>query len=170
MEISALARRLTSEGRAVLHMEFGQPSVGAPSKAIAAARNALSTDNMGYWDSPALKERLARMYADRYGVSVSPRQFLTTCGASPALVLALHCCFGTGDRIAMARPGYVAYRNTVRALDMVAVEIPCGPEVRFQITAAAIDDVRRRHRGRRERTRAPGTTLAPPGSGASATE
>jgi aspartate/methionine/tyrosine aminotransferase len=62
-----------------------------------------------------------------------------TCGASPALVLALSSAFSPGDRIAMARPGYVAYRNTVRALNMEPVEIACGADVRFQLSAAALD-------------------------------
>jgi aspartate/methionine/tyrosine aminotransferase len=38
----------------------------------------------------------------------------------------------------MARPGYVAYRNTVRALRQVPVEIPCDASVRFQLTAQAL--------------------------------
>jgi aspartate/methionine/tyrosine aminotransferase len=41
----------------------------------------------------------------------------------------------------MARPGYVAYRNTVRALHMTPVEIECGAETRFQLTAAALDAI-----------------------------
>ena len=43
-----------------------------------------------------------------------------------------------GDVIAMARPGYVAYRNTVKALHMVPLEIACGPETRYQLTAATL--------------------------------
>src|SRR3546814_3532568 len=68
IEISALARRLSSEGRSVLHMEFGQPSTGAPAAAIDAARRALDSDRMGYWESAALQERLARLYRERYGI------------------------------------------------------------------------------------------------------
>ncbi|MES2495735.1 MAG: aminotransferase class I/II-fold pyridoxal phosphate-dependent enzyme [Pseudomonadota bacterium] len=139
MEISSLARRLAAEGRSILHMEFGQPSMGAPQKAIDVARASLDEGAMGYWESPVLKERLAALYAERYGVSASPSQFLLTCGASPALVLALTICFKAGAAIAMARPGYVAYRNAVRALNMVPVEIPCGAESRFQMTADALD-------------------------------
>src|SRR3546814_6437502 len=83
---------------------------------------------MGYWESAALQERLARLYRERYGIETGAGQFLLTCGASPALVMALSIGFEAGDRIAMARPGYVAYRNTVRALGMLPVEIPCGAE------------------------------------------
>ncbi|HEY0687249.1 MAG TPA: aminotransferase class I/II-fold pyridoxal phosphate-dependent enzyme [Steroidobacter sp.] len=136
--ISRLAQRLQSEGRSIIHMEFGQPSTGAPQAAIAAAHVVLDRDGMGYWESSALKARLARHYLETYGVTVDPEQFILTCGASPALVLALISQFAAGARVALARPGYVAYRNTLRALHMIPVEIPCGPEVRYQLTAASL--------------------------------
>ncbi len=139
--ISRAAHALRAEGRSVIHMEFGQPSTGAPKAAIAVAHKVLDEDGMGYWESPALKGRLARHYAETYGVETDPERFVITCGASPALVLALASSFEPGDRIALARPGYVAYRNTLKALRMIPVEIPCGAEVRFQLTAAALRDL-----------------------------
>ena len=142
LAISRLAHRLAAEGRKVIHMEFGQPSTGAPAAAIARAHQVLDTDGMGYWESIPLKTRLARHYADTYGVTVDPEQFVMTCGASPALVLALASSFKPGDRVALARPGYVAYRNTLRALNFVPVEIGCGEAERYQLSAqvlAALD-------------------------------
>ncbi len=136
--ISRLAHALKAEGRSIIHMEFGQPSTGAPAAAITTAHQVLDTDGLGYWESPALKARLARHYHETYGVTVAPDQFILTCGASPALLLALISSFEPGARIAMARPGYVAYRNTVKALRQVPVEIPCDASVRFQLTAAAL--------------------------------
>ena len=136
--ISRLAHALKAEGRSVIHMEFGQPSTGAPPRAIAEAHRVLDADSMGYWESAPLKARIARLYDERYGVAVSPDRLLLTCGASPALVLALSSRFAPGDRIAMARPGYVAYRNVVKGLRMEAVEIACGPAEHYQLTAAAI--------------------------------
>ena len=137
--ISRLAHVLKAEGRSIIHMEFGQPSTGAPPAAIAEAHRVLDIDGMGYWESAPLKARIARLYDERYGVEVSPDQLLLTNGASPALVLALSSRFAPGDRIAMARPGYVAYRNTVKALRMVPVEIGCGPEEHYQLTARALE-------------------------------
>ena len=136
--IGRLAHCLQSEGQTVIHMEFGQPSTGAPSSAIARAHEVLDTDGMGYWDSTPLKARLARHYWETYGVEVDPLRFVLTCGASPALVLALSSLLSPGDRVAFARPGYVAYRNTVKALHMVPVEIACGPQTRYQLTSAQI--------------------------------
>jgi aspartate/methionine/tyrosine aminotransferase len=139
--VSALAHRLKAEGRDVIHMEFGQPSTGAPAAAIADAHRVLDADPMGYWESPALKARIVRHYADWYGVEISPAQVLLTCGASPALVLALNMSFAPGDRVAFARPGYVAYRNNLKALHMVPVEIGCGEADRFQINARALAEL-----------------------------
>ncbi|HET6526773.1 aminotransferase class I/II-fold pyridoxal phosphate-dependent enzyme [Sphingopyxis sp.] len=137
--ISRLAHRLRAEGRSVIHMEFGQPSTGAPSAAIRAAHDILDTDGMGYWESPGLKARIAAHYEEAYGVQVDPEQVILTCGASPALVLALSCLFSPGARVALARPGYVAYRNTLKALHLEPVELACGEAERFQITAEAIE-------------------------------
>ncbi len=137
--ISRLAHALKAQGRSVIHMEFGQPSTGAPPAAIAEAHRVLDADGMGYWESAPLKDRIVRLYAERYNVAITPDRLLLTCGASPALVLALSSRFAPGDRIAMARPGYVAYRNTVKALNMTPVEIACGPDEHYQLTAAALD-------------------------------
>lgn len=134
--ISRAAHAMKAEGRSVIHMEFGQPSTGAPAAALAAAHRVLDSDPMGYWESAALKRRLAERYAQLYGVAVDPERILLTCGASPALVLALSSLFQPGERIAFARPGYVAYRNAVKALHLHPVEIACGEESRFQLTAA----------------------------------
>ena len=138
ISISGLAQRLKAEGRSIIHMEFGQPSTGAPKAAIVAAHAVLDAEPMGYWSSDPLKARICRHYAEIYGVAVEPARITLTSGASPALVLALSATFRPGDVIAMARPGYVAYRNTVKALHMVPLEIACGAETRFQLTAAML--------------------------------
>ncbi|MEQ1494412.1 MAG: aminotransferase class I/II-fold pyridoxal phosphate-dependent enzyme [Novosphingobium sp.] len=139
--VSALAHRLKAQGRSVIHMEFGQPSTGAPAAAIAQAHRVLDTDPMGYWESPDLKARIVQHYADWYGVTINPAQVLLTCGASPALVLALNMSFAPGDRVAFARPGYVAYRNNLKALHMVPVEIGCAEADRYQMSARALAEL-----------------------------
>ena len=139
--LSQLAHRLKAAGMSIIHMEFGQPSTGAPAAAIAVAHAVLDSDAMGYWQSEPLKARIARHYAQAYGVAVDPARIVLTCGASPALVLALSSAFRPGDRVVTARPGYVAYRNTLKALHLVPVEIGCGPAERYQMTAQILADL-----------------------------
>lgn len=139
ISIGRLAYDLAEQGRDVVHMEYGQPSTGAPVEAIAAAHKALDSDPGGYWESTALKQRIAGHYDEAYGVLVDEEQVILTCGASPALVLALSCLFRPGARVVMARPGYVAYRNTLKAMYLEPVEVACGPTERYQMTAEALD-------------------------------
>lgn len=139
ISIGRLAYDLAAEGRDVIHMEYGQPSTGAPAAAIAAAHGVLDSDPGGYWESTALKQRIADHYGEAYGAMVAEEQVILTCGASPAFVLALSCLFAPAARVALARPGYVAYRNTLKAMYIEPVEVPCGPAERYQMTAAALD-------------------------------
>jgi aspartate/methionine/tyrosine aminotransferase len=139
MAINRLAHQLQAEGRSIIHMQFGQPSTGAPAASIAAAHQVLDREAMGYWESAPLKARIARHYAETYGVEVAPERVTLTNGASAGLVLALTTMFAAGATIAIARPGYVAYRNCIRALSMNALEIECGAAEGFQLSAAALE-------------------------------
>jgi aspartate/methionine/tyrosine aminotransferase len=141
IEISRQAHRIAQEGKSVLHMEFGQPSAGAPRAAIQAAHDALESEVLGYWTSTVLRERLALHYAVQYGVSVAPAQILLTNGASGALVLAFTSLLAPGDRVAMTRPGYAPYRNALTALHLVPVEIPCGAETGYRLLPESIADL-----------------------------
>jgi aspartate/methionine/tyrosine aminotransferase len=139
IRISRLAHQLKAEGREIIHMEFGQPSTGAPKAAIETAHRVLDKDPMGYWESAPLRERIAGRYLSQYGLKIDPERIVLTCGASPGLVVALTSGFEPGARVATARPGYVAYRNVLRALHLEPVEIACGSNVRFQLTPEALE-------------------------------
>ena len=47
--VSRLAHDMEAAGHSVIHMEFGQPSTGAPARAIALAHKVLDDEAMGYW-------------------------------------------------------------------------------------------------------------------------
>jgi aspartate/methionine/tyrosine aminotransferase len=139
VEINRLANERERRGLPVIHMEVGQPSAGAPPAAIAAGQRALAECPQGYWESGALAERLGRHYRDAYGLDVPHERVVLTMGASAALVLAMSVLFSPGARVAMARPGYPAHRNSLLALGLEPVEVDCGAATRFQPTAAMIE-------------------------------
>ena len=139
MALSRAAHQIEASGRPVFHMEFGQPSTGAPPRAIAAAHARLDSEPGGYWESQPLRERIAALYAERHGLDIAADRILLTCGASPALTLAIAGLFSPGDSIAFVRPGYVAYRNAIKALGRVPVEIAADASTRFQISAGHIE-------------------------------
>lgn len=137
----ARANERARSGRAVFHLETGQPGCLAPQKALEAAARALTTDNLGYTEAlgrPALRERIARHYGEAYGVSVAASRVVVTNGSSAGFILAFLAAFDAGDRLAMAVPGYPAYRNTAKALDLEPVFIRCGPEENFRLHPEAL--------------------------------
>ena len=103
-----------------------------------AGQRALASADQGYWESGALKERIAALYGERYGLSPDSSQVILSMGASGALVLSLALLFERGQCVAVARPGYPAHRNVLRALGIEPIELDCGSQTRFQPTAAMI--------------------------------
>src|ERR1700722_19521016 len=107
MDVVAAAARLEGGGRAVIHMEIGQPAAPAPSTAIAAARALLDGGRVSYTQSlgiPSLRRRIARHYAERYGNDLDPERVVLTTGSSAGFMLAFLAMFEPGDRIAIASP------------------------------------------------------------------
>ncbi len=138
-EIGMRAMARLRAGLPVIPMHFGQPSAGIPTKARAAAHASLDRDSSGYWLSAALRERIARHYLETHGVDVPAHRVLLTSGASAGLVAVFAALFAEGDWIGLARPGYPAYRNALKALGRRAVEIDCGPATSFRLQPSMLD-------------------------------
>jgi aspartate/methionine/tyrosine aminotransferase len=144
MDVMRAANEREAAGEHVLHLEVGQPGTGAPGPVLAAAKEALDRDRLGYTDAfgiPPLRRQLARYYQETYGVAVDAGRIAITTGSSGAFVLAFLSTFDAGDRVALAAPGYPAYRNILRALGIDAVDLPVGPDTTIQPTPVVLDRV-----------------------------
>src|SRR5262249_23171343 len=75
-----------------------------------------------------------RHYGEAYGVELSPDRVAVTTGSSAAFSLAFLAAFDAGERIALAAPGYPAYRNILAALGIDVVEIETTAAARHVIT------------------------------------
>ncbi|MGI8678120.1 MAG: pyridoxal phosphate-dependent aminotransferase [Jatrophihabitans sp.] len=139
--IDAVARRRAA-GLPVIDLSAGQPSTPAPAAVRLAAHRALDTDRIGYTNAlglPPLREAIAGHYRDRVGLDVDPASIAVTTGSSGGFLLSFLAAFDVGDTVVMARPGYPAYRNMLAALGCRVVELPCGPQTRFQPTVAQLE-------------------------------
>ena len=142
MDVMRDANEREARGEGVLHLEVGQPGTSAPDPVLEAAKAAMAGDRLGYTDAlglPALKARIVRHYQDYYGVRVDPERVVVTTGSSGGFVLAFLSAFDAGDRVALASPGYPAYRNILKAMGVEVVDIQTGPETKFQPTPELID-------------------------------
>jgi aspartate/methionine/tyrosine aminotransferase len=144
MEVMRAAADRISLGGEVLHLSVGQPSTPAPMAVRAAAHAALDADLLGYTDEfglPALREKLAGHYRRTQGVELPIERIALTVGSSGAFILGFLAAFDVGDRVALASPGYPAYRNILEALGVEVVELLAGPESGYQPTPALLDKV-----------------------------
>jgi aspartate/methionine/tyrosine aminotransferase len=142
MDVMAAAAEKEAAGETVIHLEVGQPSTPAPKGALVAAHAALDADRIGYVAAlgmPALRERIARHYRESYGVDVGAERVIVTTGSSGGFPLAFLASFDAGDRVALAAPGYPAYRNILAALNLEAVDLPTTAAHRYQPTVAALE-------------------------------
>ncbi len=142
MDVMEAARRAEEAGRHIIHMEVGQPGTAAPEAARQALARAMQDDPMGYTVAlglPALRQRIARLYGEWYGVDLNPERVVITPGSSGAFILAFTALFDAGERVGIGAPGYPSYRQILRALDLVPVDIETAPENRLQPTPADLE-------------------------------
>ena len=143
MDVMRAANERAAAGEDIVHLEVGQPATPAPGAVLAAAAAALRSDPLGYTDATGiadLRRRIARHYGELYGIDVDPGRIFVTTGSSGGFILAFLAAFDPGDRVALAEPGYPAYRNILTALGIEAVCIETGPETRFQPTPGLLEE------------------------------
>ncbi|WP_294623933.1 pyridoxal phosphate-dependent aminotransferase [uncultured Roseovarius sp.] len=143
MDVMEAARRAEAEGRHIIHMEVGQPGTPAPEGARDALAKAMGEDAMGYTVAlglPELRERIARLYGEWYDVDLNPERVVVTPGSSGAFILAFTALFDTGDRVGIGAPGYPSYRQILKALDLVPVDIETAAENRLQPVPADLEE------------------------------
>ena len=130
----------------LINLSAGQPSTPAPRPVPAAAadgagaRRARLHRRAGHARAAGRRRRALRPHLRP---AVAADDVVVTTGSSGGFLLAFLAAFDVGDRVAMARPGYPCYRNILTALGCEVVELPCGPETRYQPTVAMLEDARR---------------------------
>ncbi len=147
LDVLAGANRLRAAGNDVISLAVGQPSDPAPKAVLEAARHALEGGVIAYTDAlgmNSLRKAIASHYREHYGIDIDPARVAVTTGSSAAFNLAFLALFDAGDRVAIASPGYPAYRNIMRALDIDVVEIEDGVE--GHLTAAGLEAAHRQRK------------------------
>jgi len=128
MAVMNATKELEATGADVIHLEVGQPSSPPPpavNRALIKALDEVSTHgySVALGELP-LRRRIAGHYADWYGAKVDPACIAVTPGSSLGFALAFLAGFDSGDKIAVATPGYPAYRNLLKALGLEPVLMP----------------------------------------------
>jgi aspartate/methionine/tyrosine aminotransferase len=141
MDVMSEAAAIERDGGKITHMEVGQPGHPAPRTALDAVAAAVVAGRVPYTEALGirpLRERIAAQYQDWYGVNVSPERVVITTGSSGGFTLAFLAMFEAGQRVAISRPGYPAYRNILKALGLTPVEVETAAATRFALAAETV--------------------------------
>jgi aspartate/methionine/tyrosine aminotransferase len=142
MAVLARARALEAQGRSIVHMEIGEPDFPTPRPICEAGIRALERGELFYTPAaglPELREAIAGYYRTRYRVELAPSRIIVTPGSSGALLLAVALIVDPGAQVLLADPGYPANRHFVRVVDGEPVNVPVGPDSRYQLTPELLE-------------------------------
>ncbi|MGO2413922.1 pyridoxal phosphate-dependent aminotransferase [Glutamicibacter arilaitensis] len=149
MQIVDQVATMRAAGHDVISLCVGEPGGGAPAAVneLAATLHAQHAD-FGYTSTAGLletRQALAKHYFDTYGMQIPAENFVMTTGSSGAFQLSFLAAFDAGDIMALARPGYPAYANILRALGLEVVDLPTGTAQRFQPTVQLLEEAKKEH-------------------------
>lgn len=136
------ALRKAASGRDVVRMEAGQPGFALPPQVAEAAKTAIDCGVNLYTPAlgnPALREAIAGLYDQRYGVTVDPRRILVTTGSTAALGMICDLLLNPGDSMLLPDPGYPCNINFVRRCNAHPIVIPVSAAQNYQLGADDID-------------------------------
>ncbi len=145
MDVMEAARAVEAEGRRIIHMEVGQPSTLAPLQARQVVGKSLVSDPMGYTVAlglPDLRQGIARLYMEWYGLDLDPNRVVVTSGSSAGFLLAFTALFDPSARVGLATPGYPSYRQILKALSLQPVDIPTYADTGYQLSVKDVAALR----------------------------
>lgn len=142
MHLLEMAQAREAAGHDVIHLEVGEPDFATPEPIIAAGQQALSRGQTRYTPAaglPALREAIARHYAEHFNADVDPARILVTPGASGALLLASQLLVESGDRVLMADPNYPCNRHFMALAGAEVDAVSVGRESGWQLDAGLVE-------------------------------
>ncbi len=138
MEILNRAKALERQGRSIVHMEIGEPDFPTPANVIEAANAFISTGAVRYTAAAGLlelRESLAELYLEHYGIEIGSERIFITPGASGGFLLATGLLVNSGDKVLFADPGYPCYANFVQLFAGSPQRVAVDTATNFQLTA-----------------------------------
>lgn len=128
--VAARARELEALGRAVIHLEIGEPDTPTPAHIVEAGVRALRDGATRYAPpagTPALRAAIAAHLRER-GVSAGVEHIVVTSGAKPMLLHAALALVQPGDDVLVPDPGFPIYASAVRLAGARAVPYAATPD------------------------------------------
>jgi len=139
LKITAMAKKLKSEGRDVVGFGAGEPDFDTPENIKNAAKKALDMGLTRYTPasgSPELRAAVAKRLKNKYGLEYAPEDIVVSNGAKHSLFNVFAAILNPGDEVIIPAPYWLTYPELVLMSDGVPVYIETGDS--FKATAEQI--------------------------------
>jgi len=136
MDILAQAKALNQQGKAIYHLEVGEPDFLTAECIVTSGINALKQFKTHYTPAtglPELREAIAEYYQRKFSLKINPERVIVTPGASGALQLAMACLLDAGDNVLLSDPGYPCNKNIAEVLAAESISISVDAQSSYQL-------------------------------------
>lgn len=146
LALAARARRLRSEGRAVIDLSAGEPEFGTPAYAAEAGIEAIRAGHTGYPPTQGIPALRAAIAAYLSQTTAHPEgdesNVMVSAGVKQALWNCIFCLFGPGDEVLVPAPYWPSYPTLVELAGARPVIVEARWEDGFLIDVDALESAR----------------------------
>ncbi|MFN3273611.1 MAG: aspartate transaminase [Paracoccus sp. (in: a-proteobacteria)] len=135
-------RDLQAEGRKIFNLTVGEPDFDTPDPIKAAAIRAIEAGDTKYTPvngTIELRKAVQHDFRTRLNIDCELNEICVGGGAKQVLFVALMATVEAGDEVIVPTPYWVSYPDMVIANGGTPVIVPCGEDVRFKLTPAALE-------------------------------
>jgi len=140
-EVLVRARALEASGKAVIHLEIGEPDFPTAPHIIEAAAKALR-DGFTHYGPPAglpqLREAIAEDAGRRRRIRIDPAEVVVTPGAKPIMFFTILALIEAGDEVLYPNPGFPIYESLINFVGGRGVPYALPEEREFDVNVEEI--------------------------------
>ncbi len=141
MKVAAEAKKMKSEGIAVIDLSVGEPDFPTPQNIKDAAIKAINENHTKYTINAGtveLRKAIAHKFKQDNNLDYSLEEIIASNGAKQSLFNAIHTIVNNGDEVIFSSPYWVSYPEMVKLAHGKSVIIPTHAQNGFKITPAQL--------------------------------
>lgn len=143
LEITALAKKLKSEGRDIVAFTAGEPDFNTPDFIVKSAEIALKQGFTKYTPTAGteeLRRAVAKRFREKNGIDCTEKNIVVSSGAKSSLFHAVSALVDEGDEVIIPSPYWVTYTEQVELCGGVPVLVKTAAENGYKMTAGQLEN------------------------------
>lgn len=143
LAITALIKKLKSEGKNVLSFSAGEPDFNTPDLIKAAGIEAINKNCTRYTaseGSPDLIKAVVKKFKDDNNLDFCPADIIISNGAKHSIYNVVMAICNPGDEVIIQSPYWVSYPEIIKLAGANVVTIHAGVEQKFKITPSQLEN------------------------------